>query len=181
VSNEELQPAIAAVRTAPSPDERQSLDDAPTLLLPAAADEPALKPQTHAAPVFVDITGRRRRWIRRGAIGGVTLVTAYGIVVALSFLGGPVPPNSLLPIPGIPGPSTPAKDTSAPAVALGGASATGTGSAGTSPTSASGGKAASSSALPSASPSASPSPTHRGRPDHATKSPSAGPTAGHAH
>jgi hypothetical protein len=137
--------------------------------------------------VFVDTTGRRRRWVRRGAIGGVTLVTAYGIVVALSFLGGPVSPNSLLPLPGLPGPTTPAQQTTSTADALGNASATNTPAQGVAkPGTGDGAGAAASAAAspslsPSASPSVSPSASRRGRQGRSAKSPSAAPTSGHGH
>lgn len=52
------------------------------------------------APVFVDNTGRRRRRIRRAAFTLAIGACGYGVVVVISLLGGPVPPNVLLPLPG---------------------------------------------------------------------------------
>lgn len=59
-------------------------------------------PAQQNAPVFVDSTGRRRRLIRRAAIGLLGLVCAYGVLVVLSFLGGPPAPGEVLPMPGRP-------------------------------------------------------------------------------
>lgn len=53
------------------------------------------------SPVFVDATGRRARRIRRIAVGLAIGVCGYGVVVVISLLGGPVPPNVLLPLPGV--------------------------------------------------------------------------------
>jgi hypothetical protein len=54
------------------------------------------------SPVFVDSTGKRRRRFRMiGFIaGGVGVV--YGVMLGLSFVGGPISPHALLPVPGVP-------------------------------------------------------------------------------
>src|SRR5262249_26565236 len=67
-----------------------------------------------SAPVFVDTTGRRRRAIRNTAFAFLALIAAYGVAVALSFLGGPVPPNALLPIPGPPSAASGSTSTGKP-------------------------------------------------------------------
>ncbi|GAA0255988.1 hypothetical protein [Cryptosporangium japonicum] len=55
-----------------------------------------------AAPVFVDTTGKRHRRFRTVGFlaGGVGI--AYAAMLGLSFAGGPIAPNALLPIPGVP-------------------------------------------------------------------------------
>jgi hypothetical protein len=137
---------------------------------------------THAAPVFVDASGKRRRWVRRGSIATVSVLTAYGIVVALSFLGGPVPPNALLPLPGVPGATTPPDGATSPAVAVGGATTTASASAGRTPNLAGGaGSALSPKPSASASGSASPSSSRRVPPGLAGKSASPGSGNGHGH
>jgi hypothetical protein len=66
-------------------------------------------------PVFVDDTGKRRRRIRIAfyALGGVSLT--YAGLVAVSLLGGPLNPESLIPFPQTF--NRPAADTSAPITA----------------------------------------------------------------
>jgi hypothetical protein len=146
----------------------------------AATDVPA------PAPVFVDASGQRRRLIRRAAIGLLGLTCAYGVAVVLSFLGGPVPPNALLPLPGVPNaassnPATPSKANAPAARGTGNAAHAGPGSAGTvTPgTGPSIGRSGAPSPLPS--PSASPSPTagRRVPPGRVSKSASPGPSNGH--
>lgn len=52
--------------------------------------------------VFVDSSGRRRRRFRMlGFIAGGVGV-AYGVMLGLSFVGGPISPHALLPVPGVP-------------------------------------------------------------------------------
>lgn len=55
----------------------------------AAATEP---------PVFVDATGRRRKILRRVAIGGGVLTIGYVAVLIAALLGAPVPSPLLIPI-----------------------------------------------------------------------------------
>jgi len=66
-----------------------------------------------SAPVFVDATGRRRRWLRRAALAALAVTGAYTLAVGLSFLGGPVPPNALLPLVGVPARSSAPSSTPA--------------------------------------------------------------------
>ncbi|MFI5954895.1 hypothetical protein [Cryptosporangium sp. NPDC051539] len=55
-----------------------------------------------SVPVFVDSTGKRgRRFRTLGFIGG-GIAVAYSAMLGLSFVGGPLTPNSLLPLPGVP-------------------------------------------------------------------------------
>lgn len=55
-----------------------------------------------AAPVFVDSTGKRRRRLRTVGFLAGGIGAAYAAMLGLSFAGGPVAPNALLPIPGVP-------------------------------------------------------------------------------
>jgi hypothetical protein len=131
----------------------------------------------------VDTSGKRRRWIRRGSIAVVTVLTAYGVVVALSFVGGPVPPNALLPLPGVPGAATPPGGAS-PAVGVGGATATASDRDGATPSPGPGaGSSGAAAPKQSASPSATASPTSTRRvpPGLAGKSASPGTGNGHGH
>ncbi|WP_329108727.1 hypothetical protein OG792_08785 [Micromonospora sp. NBC_01699] len=48
-------------------------------------------------PVFVDATGRRRRFVRYLAYGIGLLGLTYTALVGISLAGGPVNPNSVLP------------------------------------------------------------------------------------
>src|SRR6185437_2524378 len=66
----------------------------------ADPDMPVSRTPATQTPVFVDGTGRRRRRIRRVAYGLLIGACAYGALVIASLLGGPVPPNALLPLPG---------------------------------------------------------------------------------
>jgi hypothetical protein len=71
--------------------ENTSLEDGATV---------ALEPfEAAPEPVFVDDTGKRRRRIRLAfyAVGAVSLT--YAGLVAVSLLGGPLKPESLLPFP----------------------------------------------------------------------------------
>ncbi len=71
--------------------ENTSLEDGATV---------ALEPfEAAPEPVFVDDTGKRRRRIRLAfyAVGGVSLT--YAGLVAVSLLGGPLKPESLIPFP----------------------------------------------------------------------------------
>ncbi|MEV6487927.1 hypothetical protein AB0M20_04675, partial [Actinoplanes sp. NPDC051633] len=51
------------------------------------------------APVFVDTTGRRRRFLRRLAYGFGALCMMYGGLVSVSLAGGPVSSSAVLPLP----------------------------------------------------------------------------------
>ncbi|MEY9910771.1 hypothetical protein ABIA35_007021 [Catenulispora sp. MAP12-49] len=53
-------------------------------------------------PIFVDASGRRRKLARRASLAAVVVLAGYGGLLAVSFAGGPIPPNALLPVPGIP-------------------------------------------------------------------------------
>ncbi len=114
------------------------------------------------APVFVDSTGRRRLVISRVAVALSIGAFAYGVLVVISVLGGPVPPNALLPLPGGQhGPVSASKPTATPrsaATASAAATRAGTGAAPGAGTTAAAARAA---ASPTAAPAAalSPSPT----------------------
>ena len=167
---------VPGPRTAPEPVPTHA--DAPTLA--SAADPTSTSELT---PVFVDTTGQRRRLIRRAAIALLAVACAYGIAVVLSFLGGPVPPNALLPIPDAPNaassnPASPANSNATPRVNSSTAQAGSGGGTGAVPAPDSS-NAASPSRPPS--PSASPSPTGNRHvpPGHVGKSASPGPSNGH--
>lgn len=166
--------------------------DFPTHMLvrmPAPDEVGADASAPKAAPIFVDATGRRGRLIRRGAIAMLAVVGAYAVAVVLSFLGGPVPPNALLPFPNEPSAaaSNPASPTNPNATTSQGSSnATHAGaganstSPGNGPLPGPSGAASSSSA---ASPSVSPSPTasRRTPPGHVGRTASPGSSNGHGH
>ena len=153
--------AAGPAREAAAADMEDTLETAPV-----EAVDTLKAPEAVSAPVFVDASGRRRRWIRRAAVGLGGILCAYGVAVALSFLGGPMPPGALLPIPGLPGASAPKGATASPGVAArgatpttsGGVLSTASGSALKTPTPSS---APTSGLSPLPSPSASPSPTAR--------------------
>ncbi|GAA0566467.1 hypothetical protein [Actinomadura livida] len=50
-----------------------------------------------ASPVFVDVTGRRRRRLRRLGYAAAALCGGYSIMIGISLVGGPVTPQTLLP------------------------------------------------------------------------------------
>ncbi|MGW4462987.1 hypothetical protein [Micromonospora sp. NPDC004704] len=52
---------------------------------------------TEPPPVFVDATGRRRRFVRYVAYGVGALALTYTALVGVSLAGGPVNPGSVLP------------------------------------------------------------------------------------
>jgi len=54
-------------------------------------------------PVFVDATGRRRRRLRRAGYAAGALCAAYALMLVVSLTGGAVSPETLLPLPGVPG------------------------------------------------------------------------------
>ncbi len=66
-----------------------------TELLPIAT--PADGPRSAAAPVFVDSSGRRRRFAHRLAVGAFLAAGCYSLLVIWSRLGGPVSPDTLMP------------------------------------------------------------------------------------
>ena len=53
------------------------------------------------APVFVDSSGRRSRFLRRLAYGFGALVVLYGGLISVSLAGGPVRSSAVLPLPGL--------------------------------------------------------------------------------
>jgi hypothetical protein len=119
------------------------------------------QPAAEAEPVFVDASGRRRKLLRRASLIAVVAVSGYAVVLGLSFLGGPLPPNALLPIGGGPGSSAAGAPTgpgstgstrsAAPTNAATGGTVPGAAPSATNP--------AASLVKPSPSPSASSSPT----------------------
>lgn len=167
-------------RKAQAADLEDTLETAP-VMVPRARKSP----EAVSAPVFVDASGRRRLWIRRAAVGVSGVLCAYGVAVALSFLGGPMPPGALLPIPGIPNGSAPKSSMASAGAAAKGA--TPSGRAGTTAAPGSALKTPSASSVPSAGlspmPSASPSPTgHKPTVPPGQVSKSATPSAtGHRH
>jgi hypothetical protein len=74
-----------------------------------------LDPGPVAGPVFVDSSGRRRKLARRASLIAVAVLAGYVGLLAVSFAGGPIPPNALLPVPGIPAGRQQAPSSSAPA------------------------------------------------------------------
>ncbi|MGW0502689.1 hypothetical protein [Micromonospora sp. NPDC003241] len=62
--------------------------EGPTQLIPVAPEP---------SPVFVDPSGRRRRWFRRTAYALGLAGVAYTMMVGISFAGGPVRPDSIIP------------------------------------------------------------------------------------
>ncbi|SFO53723.1 hypothetical protein SAMN04489713_10731 [Actinomadura madurae] len=50
-----------------------------------------------ASPVFVDVTGRRRRRLRRLGYAAAAVCGGYSIMIGISLMGGPVSPQTLLP------------------------------------------------------------------------------------
>ena len=149
------------------------------------ADTPVTETRIAEAPVFVDSTGRRRRLVRRVAVGLLIGACAYGVLVVVSILGGPVPPNAFLPLPGGQhGPISAGKATATPrstATTSVTATHTGTGAAPGAGTTAPAGRTATSpAAAPAASLSPSPSPSRHQPPGLVGKSASPGAT-GHGH
>lgn len=67
---------------------------APTELLPAPR---VVEPLAAAAPVFVDVSGRRRRVAHRVALAVFLAASGYALMVIWSLLGGPVSPDTLMP------------------------------------------------------------------------------------
>jgi hypothetical protein len=49
-------------------------------------------------PVFVDATGRRRKILRRLAVGGVVLIIGYVAVLVAALFGAPIPSPLLVPV-----------------------------------------------------------------------------------
>jgi hypothetical protein len=76
--------------------------------------EPAPKPEP-TGPIFVDASGRRRKLARRASLAAVAVLAGYVGMLAVSFAGGPIPPNALLPVPGIPSGKPQLPASSAPA------------------------------------------------------------------
>ncbi|MEV4630447.1 hypothetical protein AB0J90_29705 [Micromonospora sp. NPDC049523] len=73
---------------------------------------------TEPPPVFVDTTGRRRRFVRYFAYGVGGLALTYTALVGVSLAGGPVNPGSVLPfaeLVGRPQPPLPNPVPTAPA------------------------------------------------------------------
>lgn len=75
-------------------------------------------PDPVAGPIFVDSSGRRRKLARRLSLVAVAVLAGYAGLLAVSFAGGPIPPNALLPVPGIPSGRQQAPSSSAPAGAV---------------------------------------------------------------
>jgi len=58
--------------------------------------------QISRSTIFVDRSGRRREWVTwaLGLLAGACV--GYVVMLVLSFMGGPITPRQLLPLPGIP-------------------------------------------------------------------------------
>src|SRR5215470_2343147 len=58
--------------------------------------------QIARSTIFVDPSGRRREWVTwtLGLLAGACV--GYVVMLVLSFMGGPITPHQLLPLPGIP-------------------------------------------------------------------------------
>lgn len=78
------------------------------------------QPVTRPRPVFVDPSGRRRRVVRRVAIGLSALVACYAVVLLAAAMGAPIPRSSFLPLPDMPTHQQPAPETGAPQAGGGG-------------------------------------------------------------
>lgn len=153
--------------------------EAATELLPRAR---AAEPEPAASPVFVDVSGRRRRVAHRFALAAFVAAAGYSIIVIWSLLGGPVSPDSLMPF-SAPHPAASAS-RSAPSASRPAASAAGLPAA--SLTSGAGATAAAPSspgpAAPKASTTASGSAAATGhRRTTPPGKPTASPTTGHGH
>lgn len=88
---------------------------------PADAEFPA--EPVPAGPIFVDASGRRRKLARRASLAAIAVVAGYAGLLGVSFIGGPIPPNTLLPVPGMPSEKAPAPASTS--VAENGASTSG--------------------------------------------------------
>ncbi|XTZ14865.1 hypothetical protein ACQSSU_25910 [Micromonospora echinospora] len=62
--------------------------EGPTEIIPVAPE---------SSPIFVDPSGRRRRWLRRAAYALGLAGVAYTALVGVSFAGGPVRPETIIP------------------------------------------------------------------------------------
>jgi hypothetical protein len=71
---------------------------------------------THS-PVFVDASGRRRRWVSWALAATAALCAGYLILLVFSFTGGPLTPRDLLPLPDPPKSSQPDQDAVRPTTA----------------------------------------------------------------
>lgn len=77
------------------------------------SDTAAASDAESAGPVFVDASGRRRKVARRAGLVALAAVAGYAGLLAMSFAGGPIPPNALLPVPGMPSEKAPASSSTA--------------------------------------------------------------------
>jgi hypothetical protein len=78
------------------------------------------QPVTRLRPVFVDPSGRRRRVVRRVAIGLSALVACYAVVLLAAAMGAPIPRSGFLPLPDAPTHQQPAPATGVPQAGGGG-------------------------------------------------------------
>ena len=66
---------------------------------PSAAPDAGPLAHVTRSPVFVDASGRRRTWVT-WALGLLAVACGcYAVLLGLSFLGGPLTPGDLLPLP----------------------------------------------------------------------------------
>jgi hypothetical protein len=77
-----------------------------------------------AAPVFVDLTGRRRRGIRKVAIIGASLLLGIVALLVAALLGAPIGPLTSLPEPAPPPSDAIAPNLETPAAEPGGSPTT---------------------------------------------------------
>lgn len=111
-------PAGPRQRTDPYSDAAtQFADDAAGEIGPGV-DHVAAADSAPSGPIFVDASGRRRKLARRASLAAVAVLAGYTGLLAVSFAGGPIPPNALLPVPGIPAGRQQAPASTAPAGAV---------------------------------------------------------------
>ncbi|MGK5632075.1 hypothetical protein [Streptomyces sp. URMC 123] len=134
-------PATGAPATAGSPGSpgtAGSDEVATTLATPVVAAPAGSGPAVGSGPVFVDVSGRRARHVRRASWAVGTACALYTTGLVLSLAGAtPFAPRTLLPLPGVPSSSSghdadaAAADTMADPGSVDGAYPGGVGEAGT--------------------------------------------------
>jgi hypothetical protein len=100
--------AAPKLETGPNAYGRFDTSDSPSADFDSNA---ATEPDAAAGPVFVDASGRRRKVARRAGLVALAAVAGYAGLLGMSFAGGPIPPNVLLPVPGMPSEKAPASSS----------------------------------------------------------------------